>query len=340
MKTHPRLFTLVLVIALLAGCAPDPTAMPTATATPLSTATSVPTSTPTPLPTQTATPEATATPIIVFQIDNSLYLIQADQIPTAEQVLWNEANASYQSFFGEEAVKVAYSNMFDGIVALGPEGTIRGYFNQGDDMILGVEDEGWIKAFGGGQLLMITNDPAKTRYDFLDSYGKLQSSAKAIEELNLIMRAELGVLMFKNNESSVVVVPEGISDWNNYVKGSEFIRQNIDTLPKQYLPLGDNNQMNGLEQPVIMVSDNDIEGEDVRMIGNSVVYRLGIIKPHFEGQLVVTDSGGVYIGIFSLINENITGSTDRFLGYLDKILNRVSYKKNSKFESRFVIVVK
>lgn len=59
MKTHPRLLALILIIALLAACAPapTPTAMPTATFTPQ------PTSTPTPTvsPTQTLTPEPTAT---------------------------------------------------------------------------------------------------------------------------------------------------------------------------------------------------------------------------------------------------------------------------------------
>lgn len=63
MKTHPRLLALILVIALLAACAPAPTpiAIPTATFTPPPTVTPVPRFTRTPTPTEIVVPTATAT---------------------------------------------------------------------------------------------------------------------------------------------------------------------------------------------------------------------------------------------------------------------------------------
>ncbi len=65
MKIHPRLLAFVLIIVLMAACAPAPTAAPTATTTPLPTPTLAPTGIPTLAPTETPTLEPTEAPVPV-----------------------------------------------------------------------------------------------------------------------------------------------------------------------------------------------------------------------------------------------------------------------------------
>ncbi len=238
MKTTTRILSIIIILALLAGCAPVPTPAPTATATPL------PTATPTPAPTATAIP----TPVIAAMPGLD------DPYPTSTLIRTSLTTADI------DGQKTAFADLMkaEPYVALeaealenklqqigGPDtrttslvdGTRWGVFAQkkdGTPLILQKTTDGgktWVNVIDASaysELVAQANfDPDNYRLIPLNRPAGIPKDAK----IGVIAENNWMVYVFRDTEGSIIAWYDAANDVFKTVQGEELKIQEVSYIP-------------------------------------------------------------------------------------------------------------
>jgi hypothetical protein len=235
-------------------------------------------------------------------LDQAKYIQDIQIVPENMQVTFATAeNTSMQEVLGRTDLVVAYSKNLNMVVAVDPNNNLpMGVFNEGQTNISGVDVKGWINVFGTDKIILITSSPDKTKYDLLDKSGNSQSVEKAARELELAFRACVGISIMEQNKDLIAITPSGMGDIENYAKGSDFIKQNIENLPDQDVSFSNSVRMIGLDGwSVVLVYDPGGTPKNVNQKGKVVYYVFGKQIPPVEGMQVITTVVGPILSLFS-----------------------------------------